>query len=302
MREPRLSATQPPSGNVGISLPVTPLRAWTLQERALLQSRLQALWLDWWSDWWSDLVPPNPMDGSLSGFDVRTVRVVSPDDSPVVPALDSNTAVPQALEALTFPDTRQEYFPMPTASGGRIVDQLLRQAWAAWCEALRSCLGWDGSLKTVNDALWPTASWQPWSGSLYVGFPIGNADWGLALNAATVSHVLGSSYSLSDPGPASPSHGSPSSLVPVAQALSGHSVRLHVVLQPIRLSVGQLQSLVPGDVITLPQRLGQTAEIFLDPSDPGGSRSDLTWQRLGLAALGQVRGQRAVECLTPSAH
>lgn len=273
-----------------------PLRSWSPQEIARIQSRLQTLWLAWWKDWGpcntagsEGAEPPNP-----------GVRVMSPEECHVAPEMETTLAVPHALQAWMFPGVQPAHRCGTEGVARTIAGQLLSQAWSAWCDALTDCLGSAHCLQSASLTGEAKIPWQPWSGSLWVVFPVGDSEWGLMLDAATVSHVL----DLDKPRPgvhqATPVPRPTPPVAPLAQALNEQSVLVQVALQPLSLSLGQLQSLVSGDVIKLTQRLDQPADIYLDLSNPVDGHPDVAWQALGHVALGQVQGFRAVEWLTSS--
>ena len=130
----------------------------------------------------------------------------------------------------------------------------------------------------------------PWSGAVVLALDWGGVRWVLHLNASAVEQVLASCGELGAGSRDQAEGAVRKPLVPLASALHSQTVTVRLELDPISLSLGQLQSLAPGDVITLTHALEQPALLRLQ-SRQGMDAGEL----LCTGWLGQSQGRLGIE-------
>ncbi|CAM3548642.1 FliM/FliN family flagellar motor C-terminal domain-containing protein [Paracidovorax anthurii] len=244
------------------------LRVWSGAERAGVRDALQALYDGWRADW------------GLSLAGDPEIRVA--DDGVVDGALDE-PAARQALYSWMFGEPGGR---VHAGEGGDMAEQLCMQAWESWQQRLLRV-----AQSLSNDSVPGESAPAPWSGALRVVFPWGAQAWGWHLDAKAVAAVL-SLHGLPRHSDVTPPAGDWPPLVPLAGALDRHGLAVRVELQPVALSLGQLQMLAIGDVITLEHRLDEPALLHL-----GGPPDGETGVPVCASWLGQCRGQVAIELL-----
>jgi hypothetical protein len=253
-----------------------PLRVWSTRQKESVCDAVQAVLLQWHADW--------SVHGDAPGAPAA-LRVPDPgaNDGEGVDMLDEQAA-PRALHALLFgqpatdPDRRGPAAPALDMAAG-----LCAQAWQSLNGRLRHLAG--ASLRErQGDAP------GPWSGAVVLALDWGGVRWVLHLNAFAVEQVLISSGAPAASAQPQVQATEPSSLVPLASALRSQKVTVRLDLDPISLSLGQLQSLAPGDVITLTHALEQPALLRLQ------SRQGMdAGEPLCTGWLGQSQGRLGVE-------
>lgn len=256
-----------------------PLRVWSARQKEKVCDAVQAVLLQWHADW--------SVHGDAPGAPAA-LRVQDPgaNDGEGVDMLDEQAA-PRALHALLFgqpaadPDRRGPAAPALDMAAG-----LCAQAWQSLNGGLRQLAG--ASLGEHQGG-----APGPWSGAVVLALDWGGVRWVLHLNASAVEQVLASCGELSA-GSRDQAEGAVRKplvpLVPLASALHSQTVTVRLELNPISLSLGQLQSLAPGDVITLTHALEQPALLRLQ-SRQGMDAGEL----LCTGWLGQSQGRLGVE-------
>lgn len=247
-----------------------PLRVWSAPQKAAVWDALRDLLNQWHAEWrvHGDAAL-SLIDGDAAGAGVDM--------------LDAQTA-PSALHALLWgepavaPEARGPAYPEQDMAA-----RLCEQAWQALHAALQHLAGpdLDGG---------PAAACQAWSGAIVLAFAWGGPCWALRLSASAVEQVL-ASRGVPASGTVPPAHAIPvARLVPLAKALGRHVLPVRIDLEPVSLSLGQLQSLALGDVITLPHALERPAMLRLRAL-PGADAS----QPLCAGWLGQAGGRVGIE-------
>ncbi|SFD93391.1 Type III flagellar switch regulator (C-ring) FliN C-term [Paracidovorax konjaci] len=94
--------------------------------------------------------------------------------------------------------------------------------------------------------------------------------------------------------------GETSHMVPLNHAIASQRLTVHVHLQPVSLTLAQLQSLSVGDVVTLDHCLSDPASLHLVLGARASHSTVAANQPLCTAWLGQVDGHMAVELQTGS--
>ncbi|MDR3018778.1 MAG: FliM/FliN family flagellar motor C-terminal domain-containing protein [Delftia acidovorans] len=256
-----------------------PLRVWSARQKENVCDAVQAVLLQWHADW--------SVHGDAPGAPAA-LRVQDPggNDGESVDMLDEQAA-PRALHALLFgqpaadPDRRGPAAPALDMAAG-----LCAQAWQSLNGRLHQLAG--AALGERQGA-----APGPWSGAVVLALDWGGLRWVLRLNASAVEQVLASCGEL-DTDSRDQAEGAVRTplvpLVPVASALHSQTVTVRLELNPISLSLGQLQSLAPGDVITLTHALEQPALLRLQ-SRQGMDAGEL----LCTGWLGQSQGHLGVE-------
>ena len=120
----------------------------------------------------------------------------------------------------------------------------------------------------------------PWSGALWLQWPWCHGVWRLRLPYRAVVALLGEEA----PGPATRPTVRDAALLPLGQALGEQRLAVRVELQPVDLSLGQLQDLRLGDVVALDHALDQPLRVVTADGVPVCG-----------AWLGQREGRIAVE-------
>ncbi|WP_279212112.1 FliM/FliN family flagellar motor C-terminal domain-containing protein [Delftia acidovorans] len=253
-----------------------PLRVWSARQKEKVYDAVQAVLLQWHADW--------SMHGDAPGAPAA-LRVQDPgaNDGEGVDMLDEQAA-PRALHALLFgqpaadPDRRGPAAPALDMAAG-----LCAQAWQSLNGGLRQLAGASlGEHQGGAPGLW--------SGAVVLALDWGGVRWVLHLNASAVEQVLASRGELGTGSRGQDDGAVRKSLVPLASALHSQTVTVRLELNPISLSLGQLQSLAPGDVITLTHALEQPALLRLQ-SRQGMDAGEL----LCTGWLGQSQGRLGVE-------
>ncbi|AVS67163.1 hypothetical protein C8245_17015 [Paracidovorax avenae] len=241
-----------------------PLRAWSAARQAVVRDACQAAYGAWCRDW---------------GLAEAPVQVV---EAGMAPDALGRAAAAQALRGWLFGDAAAS----SAAEGPDMAADIAAQAWSALQSALEGRAPEAGESRQAAQA--PAA----WSGALAVLFPWGGKPWAWRLDGDCVEALLGRHEPPSSDGtartaqePATPRY----ALAPLDQALRGHRVAMHIHLQPLTLSLGELQSLAVGDVIALDHPLAAPAAARLAAS------GSATPQPLCAAWLGQSGGRLAVE-------
>lgn len=256
-----------------------PLRVWSARQKENVCAAVQAALRQWHADW--------SVHGDAPGAPAG-LRVQDPggNDAEGVDMLDEQAA-PRALHALLFgqpaadPERRGPAAPALDMAAG-----LCAQAWQSLNGGLRQLAG--ASLGERQGGA-PGS----WSGAIVLALDWGGLRWVLRLNASAVEQVLAS---CGEPGAGSPDQAGAALLKPLvplvslANALRSQLVTVRLDLDPISLSLGQLQSLAPGDVISLTHALEQPALLRLQ------SRQGMDdGEPLCTGWLGQSQGRLGVE-------
>ncbi len=244
-----------------------PLRAWSAARQAVVRDACQGAYGAWCRDW---------------GLVEAPVQVV---EAGMAPDALGRAAAAQALRGWLFGDAAAS----SATDGPDMAADIAAQAWSALQSALEGLAPEARESREAREAAEAPAAW---SGALAVLFPWGGKPWAWRLDGDCVEALLGRHEPPSSGGaartgqePATPR----SALAPLDQALRGHPVAMHIHLQPLTLSLGQLQSLALGDVIALDHPLASPAAARLAASGLE------TPQPLCAAWLGQSDGRLAVE-------
>lgn len=247
-----------------------PLRAWSLSQVAVIQDACQAVYDTWCREW------------GLPAGKVHVADVCSASEY-----LDDGAA-----EDALLPWLFGEH-PFGAAAGGHdMASQLCARAWDAWQVVLAPLAPPVSSSHAI----------PAWSGRLVVAFPWGDGAWRRLLEGETVERLLNaqekrgaSDMTLSSPTKATRQ----AALVPLNHAMANHPLSVLIQLQPVALSLAQLQSLSLGDVVTLDHRLSAPALVHLDATNIL-QNAVAAEPPLCTAWLGQVNGRMAVELHTDS--
>lgn len=245
-----------------------PLRAWSGRQQDAVRDAFQAAYGAWCEAW---------------GLPVANLSVTQPEDG--AGALD-DTAAALALRAWMFGE------PAPAAApdGPDMAGDLASGAWDALLAAL------DAVVPAPIPASHPGAAW---SGALALMIPWQSRTWCRTLDGAAVEAFLARCGMLDAPAgsPAGPLP-APHPPAPLDQALAAHEVEVRVHLHPVTLTLGQLQSLAPGDVVTLDHPLQSPAFVHLVPPVDHGSAAAPLAPALCAAWLGRAGDHLAVELHT----
>lgn len=169
----------------------------------------------------------------------------------------------------------------PGAPAGSIAAELSEAAWDDLLRGLRGALGLVAA-PAVFDAMdtaapLPAGMLAPWSGAVRVGLP-GFDGISLFLNGAAVARLLPPRQARDRaPKPA---------LTTLLQAAQARVVDLQARLRGVELSIGQLASLQPGDVVILPHALDEPLQLVA-----------ATGETVCHAYLGRDGAHRAIEVL-----
>ena len=265
--EDRVSALLSPEDS---RLHARPLRTWNHSQVAIIQDACQVVYDTWCQEW---------------GLPASSVHVA--DAGSAWEGLDDGAAE-RELQPWLFGDR---------ASGSAVgnsgmASQLGARAWRAWQVALAPLAPPDPTARPV----------RAWSGGLVAVFPWASGQWCRALEGDTVERIL----SLQDVTHVSETqpHGSLGTsqkveLVPLNHAIARHLLNVNIQLQPVSLSLAQLQSLSLGDVVTLDHGLDEPALMHLATASisPNAVAAE---PPLCTVWLGQVDGRMAVELHTDS--
>lgn len=274
---------------------VSPLRAWTAAQQALLKRSLADTLAAWQADW------------GVAGSAVAA-QVELHDGFADLAGQASARKVRDAAQAervlhnLLFGD--RAYASFNATESSTVAGQLAEAAWQDWLQRLARLLGFpDGAhgassgffaspgTSAAPDAVAPWPS--PWSGDLLAWLPWGRETLELRLRADGVENVLrrGAAELAGAAGGSTVPVAPP---IPVDRALAGRSLRVRGELGTVTLALGQLQELGLGDVVALPHRLDQPLELRLaDSGSPQGLLLCRAW-------LGQAQGRIALELARPA--
>lgn len=241
-----------------------PLRAWSGRQQGAVCDAFQAAYGAWCEAW---------------GLPAAEVRMTEPEAASG--ALDDATAA-QALRAWMF----GEMAPSAAPDGPDMAGELASRAW----EALQAAL--DAIVTTEAASTRPVAAW---SGAVALLFPWQARTWCRVLDGDAVEAILAQRGLLAGQGG---SQAQPAAVpvppAPIDQALAAHAVEVRVHLHPVTLTLGQIQSLAPGDVVTLDHLLQAPALVHLVPTVDGGTAVPLA-APLCTAWLGRAGDRLAVE-------
>ncbi|MFE1574350.1 FliM/FliN family flagellar motor C-terminal domain-containing protein [Comamonas odontotermitis] len=246
---------------------VQELRAWRKAERASLCKIFDRAYQQWRTEWGLPIGSHNT-ESQVQIADAFTDHAAS------------SISPPDSLALLLFKE------PVDIHAESSMAAQLIHQAWNAWLERLEALTG-----KSLAEPSHTMTSTQPprnpWSGELLVSFPMGEETWKLAISASVVEGML-TQHQVKPFSRGTEVSQRP--LVPLAQALRNHRLKVRVELDGATLSLGQLQTLAPGDIVALGHLLDQPARLALElPAQRNYSAP------LCFAWLGQTQGQIAIQ-------
>lgn len=258
------------------------LRARSVRDREHVRSVLQEIHSNWLAEWCG------VESSGLSDSSVRIEEVTSEypehgdaDVAMVFNLLFGSSFVESEIGAFRVGEKRV------------IAIDVASKAWRAWIADINRAL----DRKSLHQADGPTTasvsedSPLGWSGALEVVFCFGSSEWRLRLTAAEVDFVVGAK----EPSAATLTGAHIGALVPLKDALCLRSLTVSVELQPLTLTLGQLESLAVGDVVVLSHSLDLPAQLKVDTADlfvfPGEDQPPPLCQ----AWLGQLHGNMAVE-------
>lgn len=247
-----------------------PLRVCNALQKAAIRDALREVLESWHADW--------RVHGDAA------FSIVDSDQACVGVDMLDPQAAPSALHALLFGEAA-------TAHEGRgpaypeqdMAAKLCEQAWQALHAAVQQLAG-----PGLDEPTAPART--AWSGAIALAWEWGGTRWVLRLAASAVQHILASrDVPASSTAPSAPAV-AVARLVPLSQALGHHVLSMRLDLEPVSLSLGQLQSLALGDVITLAHALERPAMLRLCalPSADAGEPLCAGW-------LGQVSGRVGIE-------
>lgn len=252
-----------------------PLRVWNALHKAAICDALREVLEPWHADW------------RVHGDAV--LRIVDSDEAGVGVGVDmlDPQAAPSGLHVLLFGEPAMAHEGRgPAYPDQDMAARLCEQAWQALHAALLLLAG-----PGLDER--PALACTAWSGSIALALEWGETRWVLRLAASAVQHIL-ASRGVPDSSPAPSVPATPAApaarLVPLSQALSHHVLPMRIDLEPVSLSLGQLQSLALGDVITLAHALERPAMLrlrTLHGADAG--------EPLCAGWLGQVGGRVGIE-------
>lgn len=259
-----------------------PLRARSSHEQARIRIALQKVYLDWFENW---------------------CLVGAGDESNALIHIE-NVSTVQSNDILGAPDTLFDLLFGNAASGadadgskvsrkGEMVAEVLRMAWEAWLVVVGQAIGRAQPLHVNSQAIPPSdqAVSQIWSGALDAVFIFGSESWRLHLSPSEVDFVLRATETEVNPGPLAIDE----ALSSLGDALSLRILSVCVELNPLTLSIEQVQSLAAGDIVILPHALDQPAQLKIDANEILDAGAGEDSAPLCHAWLGQFQGKMAVE-------
>lgn len=260
-----------------------PLRVHALPERARVRDILQKIHGDWHAAW---------CDSEVSGGIDSGVRIE--DVAPARPGGGSDEAMPSIYNLLfgTLGAGAEMGGSRPGAKGP-LAAGVAQRAWEAWLSSVHGAIGRLPAVQGESLAAAGTrvAPPWPWAGGLDAVFSFGPAEWRLQISSAEVDFLLGSARPDISAAPSL----SCGALFPLKTALSQRSLTVRVELQPLVLSLGQLQSLAVGDIVVLSHPLDLPARLNVDAGEIIVSPGETQPAPLCQAWLGQSDGNMAVE-------
>lgn len=166
--------------------------------------------------------------------------------------------VQEALASALFGSNEPDAVGSADSSISPLAGGVATEALAALRTALVRAMGWDeDEAEPVSVALPPAQDSRPWSGAVRIDFKIGDA-------MPMVLHMAASAWP-SAGTPAKPLVGRPA-LRPVPAVLATHDLVVRALLADVPLSLGDLMSLRPGDVLVTPHRLASPLAVHLHGS------------------------------------
>lgn len=259
-----------------------PLRVHAPRERELVQGVLEKIHADWRAAWF---------DADVSGGINSAVRIE--DATPTRPGTGDDDVMPSMYSMLFVSvGAGAESAGRPGGKGPLAID-VAQRAWEAWRSSVYGAIG---RLPAMQGESLATAATReahpwPWAGGLDAVFSFGSTEWRLLLSAVEVDFVAGAASAEFSSTPSLPC----GVLSPLKEALSQRSLTVRVELQPLVLSLGQLQSLTVGDIVVLSHPLDMPAQLNVDASEIIVSAGETQPEPLCRAWLGQSDGNIAVE-------
>jgi hypothetical protein len=280
----RLQASPPESGGSPFlsledsSTLALPLRVHALRERESVRGILQKIHGEWLAAW-SDAVVSGGIDSTVRMEDATPVRPENGGDDPM-----------SWMYCLLFGGSAAE---VEIGEKGPIALGVAQRAWEAWLSSIYRSIGRPLAVQGGSSAAVPVreAPPWPWAGGLDAVFSFGSIEWRLQLSAAEVEFVLGSARIELGPAPSLFC----GALVPLTDALSQCELTVNVELQPLVLSLGQLQSLAVGDIVVLSHPLDMPAQLNVDAGEMIVPTGEAQPEPLCQAWLGKSDGNMAVE-------
>lgn len=258
------------------------LLCWSTAARNRIQHIFQSTYDQWRKDWCG------------SGEIVLGDEGVRVEDSAASQSM-SDADARQLLGSVLFGEqSLASDFSAADHPSAPMAQHLIEQAWKAWSSSIEQLL----TLKSANTADLDQHRFQdvlaPWSGTLLVTFPWGGGRWAVCLSARATKQIL-ESHGFQEKRAHKQSAVTPGALSSVTDALSPKALPVRIELNPVSLSLGQLQTLAVGDVITLDHRLDEPALVLLGQPAPVSGSSIPVPSPVCAAWLGQRQGQMAVE-------
>lgn len=275
--------------------PVRPLRWWTAQQLGVVNVALVAARMAWRQAWIDDAVMSSdevtdvaitPGHGDVFRTDLacRCWRPLyaAPDEMEIWIA--GGHVVPTEMFAILFGMPSGTQSSRAASTDGMTAD-LAHAAWEGLLQHIQQAFSVNGEAcsglpaQTVTSL--PAEHFLPWSGALHVVLPL-RQELSVLLHIAPGRVAACSGNAGAQPISAQEC-GDRAQLIAVEQAIASRPERVHAMLTPVDITLGQLQSLRVGDVLLLPHSLEQRLQVQNDQA-----------MTLCHAHLGQVDGQRAL--------
>lgn len=260
-----------------------PLRVHAPRERERVQGVLEKIHADWHAAWF---------DAEVSAGIHSAVRIE--DATPTRPGTGDEEVMP-SMYSLLFGSVSAGAESAGLRSGGKgpLAIDVAQRAWESWRSSVYGAIGRLPAMHGESLAAAATCEappW-PWAGGLDAVFSFGSTEWRLQLSAVEVDFVAGAASAEFSSTPSLPC----GVLSPLKEALSQRSLTVRVELQPLVLSLGQLQSLTVGDIVVLSHPLDTPAQLNVDAGEIIVSAGETQPEPLCRAWLGQSGGNIAVE-------
>ncbi len=258
------------------------LRSWSHAARDCLRSLFQEVYDRWRQDW-----------GVAAGIAASEAQVRVLETS--VGNAFSDAKAQQLLGSLMFGEPPAACdFSATDHPNAPLARQLSVQAWDAWSSSILQILAQGAEAIPSSGVSRFSDAMALWSGDLTITFPWGEGLWALCLSASATERIL-KGHGFRSPPQEFPAPETLRALVPLVDALLPKSLSVRVELTSVTLSLGQLQTLALGDVVTLDHQLDAPATVLLEPSLAVSVANSAPPIPLCAAWLGQLQGKMAVE-------
>lgn len=232
-----------------------PLYAWSPQQRAKLCERLSNLHCDWLIAWSGENQTGKPsgcveLRESYDGENFEREEVLLLHVCHLLFVHNGLSDSPECVKGL---------------SNSPISLDVAKDAMHDWLSRLHEALGRTKNSREKPEPYHqdPSLRRSSWDGYLFAVFPFRDSSWVLCLSPEEVLHILGNSDDLDSIG----SREMPDQRIPLDHALTHLEIGIQVELEPLDLTIGQLQSLDLGDVVVLSHPLDAPALVKIIATD-----------------------------------